>query len=139
MSEELFRKKNLDKIRSPENLNDYVRVSSPGVWLLLVSIIILLAGACVWGIFGHIDSTAAVAVQVENGSVTCVIGENNISQAKVGMTVKYAETEGTILSIGEKTGNGYVCTVEADGEAADGIYAGRLVLQRIQPASLVFD
>ena len=49
MSEEIFRKKSLDKVKSPENLDDYIQVSNPGVWLLLVSVIILLAGACVWG------------------------------------------------------------------------------------------
>ena len=47
MSEEIFRKKNLDKIKSPENLNDYLRVSNPGVWMLLAAVIVLLIGAVI--------------------------------------------------------------------------------------------
>ena len=67
MNEEIFRKKSLDKVKSPESLDDYIRVANPGVWLLLISIIVLLAGACIWGFFGHIDSTVPAAVHVENG------------------------------------------------------------------------
>ena len=28
----LFREKNLERLESPEQLNDYLRVTSPGVW-----------------------------------------------------------------------------------------------------------
>lgn len=31
MDNELFRKKNLSKIISPENIDDFIRVSNPGV------------------------------------------------------------------------------------------------------------
>ena len=36
MNEEIFRKKSLDKVKSPENLDDYIRVSNPGVWLFIL-------------------------------------------------------------------------------------------------------
>ena len=50
MNEGLFRKKSIDKISSPEQLDDYIRVSNPAIWMLLSCIIILLVGMCVWGI-----------------------------------------------------------------------------------------
>ena len=75
MSEEIFRKKSLDKVKSPENLDDYIRVSSPGVWLLLISIVVLLIGVCVWSISGRIDSTVPVTVQVKNGTAVCYVAE----------------------------------------------------------------
>ena len=40
----LFREKSLEAIESPESLNDYLRVTSPGVWLVLATVVILLAG-----------------------------------------------------------------------------------------------
>ena len=40
----LFREKNLNKISSPEQLDDYIRVAGPGAWLLLAG---LLLGFCV--------------------------------------------------------------------------------------------
>lgn len=56
MSDQIFRKKSLDRISSPEQLNDYIRVANPGIWMILAAVIILLAGVCVWGIFGHLDT-----------------------------------------------------------------------------------
>ena len=35
----LFREKSLKAIESPEALNDYLRVTSPGVWLVLAAVI----------------------------------------------------------------------------------------------------
>ena len=44
MDNQLFRKKSLDKVSSPEQLNDYIRVSNPGVWIALTAVIVLLFG-----------------------------------------------------------------------------------------------
>ena len=69
MKEGLFRKKSMDKISSPEQLNDYIRVSNPGVWMILACIIILLIGMCVWGVFGRLETTMkAAAVRMERQS-----------------------------------------------------------------------
>lgn len=35
MSKPLFRQKSLDKITSPEQMGDYIRVSNPSVWMIL--------------------------------------------------------------------------------------------------------
>lgn len=60
---DLFRKKSIEKVTSPEQLNDYIRVSNPGVWTVLAAVVILLAGACVWGVFGRLDSAVQTAAQ----------------------------------------------------------------------------
>lgn len=57
MSKQLFRQKSLDKITSPEQMGDYIRVSNPSVWMILAAIIVLLIGVCVWGVFGRLDTT----------------------------------------------------------------------------------
>jgi len=46
----IFRKENLERMSSPEKLNDYIRVSNPSVWLILGAITVLLIGAIVWGV-----------------------------------------------------------------------------------------
>ena len=55
MNQQLFRKKSVDKVSSPEQLNEYIRVANPGVWMVLAAIVILLAGVVVWGFIGHLD------------------------------------------------------------------------------------
>lgn len=54
MNNTIFRQKNINKVSSPEKLDDYIRVTTPGVWLTLAAILILLIGAVAWGIFGII-------------------------------------------------------------------------------------
>ena len=50
----IFRKKSIDKVSSPEKLDDYIRVTTPSVWITLAAIVILLVGAIVWGFFGEL-------------------------------------------------------------------------------------
>ena len=44
----LFRKKSMERITSPEHLTQYLRVTNPGIWIILMSVIVLLAGILVW-------------------------------------------------------------------------------------------
>ena len=46
----------MDKISSPEQMNDYIRVANPSVWMILAAIIVLLIGVCVWGMYGQLDT-----------------------------------------------------------------------------------
>ena len=54
MNNNIFRQKSIDKISSPEKLDDYIKVTKPSVWITLIAIVLLLAGAVVWSIFGEV-------------------------------------------------------------------------------------
>ncbi len=138
MSEEIFRKKSLDRMRSPENLDDYIRVSDPGVWLLLISVIFLLAGACVWGFFGHIDSTAAGEIRAENGTLICTVKDEDISAIQSGMIVKFSGFEAVITGIRSEDGK-YSCTLHSDQAVPDGFYEGKVVVKRYKPLSFILN
>ena len=68
-NESIFRQKSIDRISSPEQLHDYIKVSSPGAWLVLVAIIIFLVGALVWAVNGSItintDTGSKVIAPIE--------------------------------------------------------------------------
>lgn len=51
MKDEIFREKSIEKVKSPEGLDDYIRVANPAIWVLLVAIIILVVGASIFGYF----------------------------------------------------------------------------------------
>ena len=38
----IFREKSIERIESPEKLNDYLRVTSPAVWIVLAAMIQLI-------------------------------------------------------------------------------------------------
>ena len=60
----LFRQKSLDRVSSPESLNDYIRVTTPSVWLAMIAIVLLLVGMLAWSILGRVE------VHNEDGTTT---------------------------------------------------------------------
>ena len=102
MNNKLFRKKNMEKVASPEQLNDYIHVSNPSAWVVLAAFAILLVGVCIWGIFGTLDTTlSVVAVKGEDG-VVCYVKEADCEKIKVGMLVEIDGEEFNVIGI-EKT------------------------------------
>ena len=45
-----------EHIKSPEQLDNYIRVTSPGAWFVLSAIIIMLAGFIFWIFTGEIET-----------------------------------------------------------------------------------
>ncbi|MCR4688410.1 MAG: hypothetical protein K5745_02555 [Saccharofermentans sp.] len=43
-----------DRVRSPERLDDYIRVTTPGTWIIAVALTLVLASFVVWGFIGKI-------------------------------------------------------------------------------------
>ena len=99
MNQQLFRKKSVDKVSSPEQLNEYIRVANPGVWMVLAAIVILLAGVVVWGFIGHLDTTLTTAVVCENGEAVIYVKEADAEKIAVGMTVRVDDKEYTVSEI----------------------------------------
>ena len=153
----LFRKKSMEKIESPEALDDYLQVTSPGVWLVLAAVIIFLVGVCIWGVFGHIDSTINVAVVAENGQAFCLVPEIALSRAVKDQIVKinnkdYELTPDTLMPevISEETniywimaGNlsigDIVYRISLSESPDDGVYSGTIVTETLSPVSLLLN
>ncbi len=51
----IFRQKSLKRVSSPEELNDYIRVTSPSVWVVLAALVLLLVGMLAWSILGSVE------------------------------------------------------------------------------------
>ena len=99
MNEQLFRKKSVERVSSPEQLNDYIRVANPSVWMILAAIVILLAGVIVWGCIGHLDTTLSTAVVCENDTAVVYVKEADIEKIEVGMTVCVGDEEYAVSEI----------------------------------------
>lgn len=54
--EQIFRKKALERLRSPEQLDQLLSVTSPRMWLALVTLWLLIAVALVWGFLGRVST-----------------------------------------------------------------------------------
>ena len=136
MSEKLFRKKSLDKIASPESLTDYIRVTNPGVWLVLAALIVLLAGACVWAIFGRMETKLPVRAKVENGRAAITLTADEAASVLPGMKVLYEGGENEILSVEGPDENG-LYTAVSSFDISDGTVQAEIVTESVSPMSFI--
>ncbi len=92
MSEEkkpsLFRKKSEEYINSPEKLDHYLHVTSPGVWILLLAVIILLVGACIWGVLGRLETHVSLAVVSDQGKGAAYVPESAVNAVVKSQTAR---------------------------------------------------
>ncbi|MCL2003095.1 MAG: hypothetical protein FWG72_03700 [Oscillospiraceae bacterium] len=115
MDNKLFRKSALDKISSPEQLNEYMKVAGPGVWCVLAALAVTFAAFFAWGALGSIPETVeltgtALAPEGSPMAVYCFLPIDETKPLAVGMSVRvspgYAPREqygyiyGTVQSIG---------------------------------------
>ena len=87
MNDKIFRKKSIDRMSSPEQLNDYIKVTNPGVWMALAAIVILLIGVCVWGVFGKLETKLTVAAESLDGRTVLYVKESDVEDIKESMSV----------------------------------------------------
>ena len=152
---QLFRQKTLDRISSPEQLHDYLRVTSPKLWMILAAVIALMVGLIVFSSATTMENSIPVKVDVRN----FVVGEENgqpiydveasISLAPgarenlaLGMKVRYAELTGEISYFFE-TGESTTAIIDTEQDRtvhlADGTYDGEIVLESRTPISYLFN
>ena len=87
MSEKVFRKRVSERISSPEQLNDYIKVSNPSIWIILGAVFALAAAVVVSSITGSLPSiVTAYGVAGENQIVCglCPAGGGGRSQDRHG-------------------------------------------------------
>ena len=139
MENEVFRKKSLDKMKSPENLSDYIKVANPGVWMVLLAALTLLIGALIWGCFGHIDTKFEAVAITSDGQTVCFVDEEYIDSLQPGMKVDINGEEGTILLIGPMEESLGKHAVLVDANVPDGSYMANIIIESIKPLSFVFN
>ena len=125
----IFRKKTLDRISSPENLTDYLRVANPGIWVVLAAVILLLAGVLIWSSVGTLDTTAAAKVIVEDQVAEVVpLAAETLSD---GMPLRVAGQE-YVLNAVETDAYGRSFGI-AEVDLPNGVYDGTVVTETIHP------
>jgi hypothetical protein len=116
MENNLFRKSSLERISSPDQLNEYIKVINPGVILLLIGFFVVAIAVAIWAFTGTIPDTIQ-----ENGiafpdstamAVYTYLPMSAANRLAVGMSVQfspnYAPKEaygfiyGKIASIGQE-------------------------------------
>ena len=157
MKNKLFREKSMERVSSPEQLNDYIRVTNPSVWIALVAVVFLLVGICVWGVFGRLDTVLTAGAITEGGQTICYVKESDVSKLSHGMKVQLNGEEYAIAEIaaqpvpmdesfpdylmhlgGIAEGEwAYAVLLDGVGGVDGGIYEAEIVIESISPMTFV--
>jgi len=158
MDSMIFRQKSLDKISSPEQMNDYIRVTNPSVWMVLAAVIALLVGVCVWGVFGRLDTALQTGGVCTDGTLVCYIGEADFTGVTADAVVEVDGREYAVSSVAAApapvgtdagsyllhlmglTEGDWVYAVTADAPGLeDGTYRVSVVVERVRPLDFVLN
>ena len=73
-TKEVFRKRSLERLSSPENLDQLMLVTTSRAWLLLVALCSLLAVGVVWSAFGRLATKVhGVGILIKSGGVLDIV------------------------------------------------------------------
>ena len=125
----IYRKKTLERIASTEQLTDYLRVTNPGIWVVLTAVILLLAGIFAWSMVGTLETTVDATVIVENHTAQVIPARAEILSA--GMTLRINEQEYIIVAA--ETDDYGRMTGTAEAGLPDGTYKGMVVVDSTRP------
>lgn len=153
---QVFREKSLERVSSPEDLNDYIKTTTPSLWVLLGAIIVFLIGAIIWGTYGKLESSHKVGCIVNNGVMTCLVPEADkvkatddsyvlIDEKQYPVVITDVLEEATLVSDSYllhyselEVGDWYYYTASST-DLEDGYYNGKIVYEQISPIKFVIN
>ncbi|MBR1383684.1 MAG: hypothetical protein IJ555_07740 [Ruminococcus sp.] len=133
----IFRKSSMDRISSPEQLTDYLKVTNPGIWVLLAAVILLLGGLFAWSMVGNLETVADGVAVIDDGQAVIMVTDTSKGEIASGMTVRIGDDEYSIATV---ESDDYGRTVAyAPIDKTDGKYDVKIVTESIHPIKFLFD
>ena len=128
------------RISSPEQMHDYMRVTSPGLWIILGTLILLLVALVVFASFFTLENTLDAQAEVGNLSsglaiITSRLPLTSRDLVTTGQKVRIAGHEGTIDLVMQDQAELFVDIHLDDPSVSlpDGVYDAEIVLERTSP------
>ena len=81
-SKSVFNTDSEDRVESPEKINEYIRVSGPGTYLIVGTLLLVLAALVIWGLTGTLPVTETVVSVVDSSNdnhITCFLDASRFS------------------------------------------------------------
>ena len=148
-------KKEREHIFSPEELRPYLRVTSPRLWMLLSSFLVLLAGFIIYACTVKMENTMPVKMKVisgpEAGYDTGASGRYGIivlplsqkEDVSAGMAVRISGGTGKVSQVVTDEEKGEVILIIEQGKGiflpVDGEYEAELVLESVTPIRFLWN
>lgn len=134
-NEPIFRESTVKRISSPDQLTDYLKATSPGIWITLAAALCLLCGLLIWGFSGNIETMTDAKAVIHDRTAQVVSTEGDAIRAGMELRIgsetyqiEYTGTDDFGLSVGY-----------ARVDLADGSYDAQVVIESIRPVDLLLE
>ena len=129
---------NLHRISSPEQLNDYLKVTSPKIWVLLAAIILLIVSLLVWSNTATIESYATGTARADHGELVAKFDDpKKAINVEAGMKMEIGDVEAEVLTVGMDENGEVVASAQAN--IPDGAYKVRVGYNTTQVISMLLN
>ena len=88
MAEELYRKSSLEKLVSPDSLDEYIKVERPHTWISLAAVFLIIAALAVWLGASQIKTTVDVKGVAYDGKIYAYMPPEQADKVAEGMNAE---------------------------------------------------
>ncbi len=93
---QIYRKKLLDRLSSPEQLDRMIPITQPMTWLVILGAALICAVVLLWTFTGSIRQTASISgVVTGDGEIVCYVPISEAAMLKAGDPVEMTAVSGT--------------------------------------------
>ena len=126
------------RISSPEQLNDYLKVTSPKIWVLLAAVVLLVVGLLLWGSFTTIESYATGTARAVGGDLVATFDDPaKAGKVEPGMEMEVGGVKTEVLTVGTDVAGNLVASARAN--IPDGSYDVRVGYKSTQVISMLLN
>ena len=126
------------RMSSPEQLNDYLKVTSPKIWLLLAAVVLLIGGLLLWSGFTTIESYATGSAHAVGGELVVTFDDPaKASKVQPGMELEVGDVDTEVLTVGVDADGNPVASARAN--IPDGMYTVRVGYKTTQVISMLLN
>lgn len=158
----IFNQRAAEKLRSPDDLDKYVRITSPSKWAVVAACAALLLGLLAWGVFGAVSTSVVATGTCVDGRAVCFLAAEDAAKVDAGDAANVGGVQMTVAEVAKvplsrdeahaELGSDYLVSALVEGDWAylvtfDGDAAGlaegvpltvSITTERIAPISLLF-
>jgi HlyD family secretion protein len=102
MAAGFFRKSALEKLSTPEKLDQLIKVTSPKGWIVLITLSIILGTGIAWSFFGEIKTKLNVVGVLLGGEIYEVVSISNGQLVNLKVETGDLVNEGEIVAVIEQ-------------------------------------
>lgn len=155
----IFRKKTVDKLNAPDQLDNYTKGAHPSLWIFLVAMLCIVSGFAIWSLFGEVQVCVYGSALVQEEQAKIVLKAKDAERVDIGQVLAVNETESTVknkeaesfkiteeiyddnkylFEIGNFVVGDWITIVYADVKISNGSYTSYVIVENIRPIHYIF-